>query len=1494
MAGLLEAPSPTTAPTAGLLATQPPSPTTPTAPTFQQPVSMYDQEAQAEQRAAAPKMDVGGVTSPAFDPNAEAPMFSPVALAHGLTRSIASTELGAIQAVEGKGQGGPTPETEKLGAYPTAEHPIQQKIHQLLFGGTEPIPSLSDIAASRESAMKPSLGHFATPLAVLGTAGEAATNFLFPEDDAAMKAFSEAASKTGSENAIADLAHTHLKGITDDGAKLLAKRYAPMMDDPAAILNDLKAMSAKAKGIAKIAPEAPAVKPTASLEELQTRQGILKDILSDHPAASLAKRFNLTQSHLGGELGDIQARASARAAALKPGSAAAAREIANPTYARQLDSHVKEMGFNDLEHAQESIHDYNDMRGQLKDINDQIRATKVAKEAGYLPKGTSVGEGTQAAPKTAEEAASRYYDEVIKPKINSGGPVVLSGDDMKAHFGGDYAPEKSDMYAEANYKNVSRAIKEHPGDFTTLGGGPGSGKTEILTKDLLRNGYKGIIYDTTLSNYEGSLKLIQEARAAGKKIKIMGILPDIERARAFTLRRALRTGRDVVAKAFARGHAGFPATLKKLLESGAVKPDEVKLYDLRNVTSKEEALKRVEEGLSEKNPLDVLKNVSYNENDLLKRYGHNTSEPTTEGKTDAGISGRPGGPPRGSGANSRQAMENVETTGKAGLGEGASKQAIVDKIPLPPQIGNVISRTGEEIKAPEQFSKEITDANGGVTPPVSRGGLQPPEIEFAKGKDIAAARQATDTMDRTLEKSFPRDTAQKIKNFWTRPTVQNETALATEQTKVIKQFRSDVVKGLGIKAKTVESALVQAYGEGRMSLEELQKASPKNWENIVEAVPKFRQIYDDFLKRWNQERFEAGLKPIPRLDNYFRHFVDLGGWMKQFGFDFSDTKLPTAISGLTHNFKSQTPWASAALRRYGSTFTDDAVTGMEDYIKNSLRAIYHTDSVQRGRVFEKYLRQAAGAKPEIKLSNFADNVREYTNLVSGKTTMLDQGIARVVGRRTLGIFRAFTRRLGMNTINANLSAAITHTLPVAYLPGTTDLGSIFRGALDTALSPLQDDFTKIDGIPSGFLTRRFRETTISPTLTQKTADVLSTPFKVASEFMTRLVVASKYYEGISHGLAPMEAMDKADDYGVRLIGDRSTGSLPTFMSNKTLSALTQFQIEVNNSMHHVLHDIPYWNEGQKAKAAGTFAKLAVSLYLYNHMMNAIKGSGKGFDPIDLALTLAGSQGSIDDQSGKPLGTRLAAAGTDLAQELPFSSLPTGGQIPVLQSLGNVKNDIATGLTDMAAGHTNLGDWEKTAVDAAVPFASPVGGGVQVQKTFKGLQDWQRGYTTDAKGVPLATIPQNVPDFIKGAAFGPSAFPEVKKSITEVDSLYNAEQMQKMKAQDANTTAQNIWDDLKGMDSDKAKAQLAQLANENPDMAKRVMKAASNDQMNITKGDKMLATLGIANGARAQFIADHMQTMETDDEKKQYLAELAGKKLLTQEVLQQVAVLMKNQ
>jgi hypothetical protein len=823
-------------------------------------------------------------------------------------------------------------------------------------------------------------------------------------------------------------------------------------------------------------------------------------------------------------------------------------------------------------------------------------------------------------------------------------------------------------------------------------------------------------------------------------------------------------------------------------------------------------------------------------------------------------------------------------------------------------ISTPLERSREEARAaqeanrteqhPDQTSRKvaynpsITEHNGGVEPPENKGGLQVPEIDFTKAKDVPAALLSRDTMERNIEKIFPRDTAETLKKWLIEPVRANETDRVLYVTDVRKEVEKEIVDKLGIKKGSAASALVQRFGEGRISLDELKQAAPRQWRQIEEASKFFRAQYDTLLDKWNAARAAAGLKPISKRTNYFRHFVELSNFAEQFGFNFRESNLPTAISGITDYFKSQTPWSSAAQRRLGTFTTDDAIKGFDNYLDSASRAIFHTDSVQRGRLLEKYLRNAAtengnlratlmdkgedDVPPPVQLPNFASNLNDWTNLVSGKQARLDRAIESVLGRNALTVMRAISRKFGANVIGGNFSAAVTHSIPLSYTLATTDWGGTFRGLTDMARSPFLKDFNTVDGQESSFLTRRFGKTEISPSVLEKGAHILGTPFRLVDQFISRFAVSAKYYEKIQDGLSPKEAMSVADNYASRVIGDRSTGNLPNIMNTKTLGWITQFQIEVNDNLSVLMHDIPYQEHGDIRRVGYQFVKFMVFSYMLNQLYQTMKGSGKGLDPIDMGLTLAGINDAGHD---KTFMDRLATAGSDLLKELPFTSLPTQGQIPALQPI------IQTGQK------IGAGDWKGALAQALTNFASPIGGGVQVQKTLDGIQAWRQGYVTDTNGNVIAKVPGTLPTLVQGVLFGKNAFSDVKSSKQEVQRLDATINQQQAVGKLKNQQAQAIYQQLKGIPAADAAAQWDSINAKDPDMAARVAKLASNAQDDITKTDTLTKSLGVKNGQRAQYLANKLNTMSSNDEKAKAWDHWVKIKIITPEVAQQLMPLL---
>lgn len=784
------------------------------------------------------------------------------------------------------------------------------------------------------------------------------------------------------------------------------------------------------------------------------------------------------------------------------------------------------------------------------------------------------------------------------------------------------------------------------------------------------------------------------------------------------------------------------------------------------------------------------------------------------------------------------------------------------------------------------YKSTISENNGGTEPPTSRGGLRVPEIDFSIGKDKAAIDLSVNTMERNIENIFPRETASKINKFLIEPVRANEADRVEYVSDIRKQVKKEIVDGLGIHVGSKESALLQRYGEGRMNISELVKESPKHADAIIKANTIMRKVYDDLINHWNDERASAGLPEVPKRADYYRHFQDMHSFLSMFNFMAKRPELPTAISGITENFRSRVPWASAAMRRLGGPFTEDAIKGLDQYLNTTSRAIFHTDSVQRGRLFEKYLREAAEARTskglaDVGLPNFASNLNDWVNLVSGKQSKLDRAIESVAGRRMLPFLGGLTRQFSKNVIGGSISSAITHAIPTVFTLATTDTRSAVLGLMDTLRSPFMGDFNSINGLKSGFLTRRFGTEAIEKNVLQKGSDILGSPFHAVDQFISRFAVSAKYAEGLKAGLKPEEAMAAADKYAARTIGDRSTGNLPNLMNTKTLGMITQFQIEVNDNLQVLLHDVPYDQQGNMKKVAGMYVKFAIYSYLFNQVMQNIKGSGKGLDPIDLGLTLAGLN---SEGKGKDLATRAGLAAGDFAKELPFTSLPVGGQIPALEPIAQAVTKIGSG--DVLGGAEQLG----------IDYASPIGGGVQAQKTLKGLTAVNAGEVKNAKGQLTSVVPKTPVNYVKGALFGTAAFPAQQQATKNETELYNL--LQQNKSGQQTLKAIQEFERLKSIDktqgTEAANTEFEKIKTSDPSLSKLILTQASNEKLGLTKEDLMVKQLGVGNGQRAKYLAEKFNSLDGGiDAKKALWEKYVNDKIITPQVSTELIPLLQK-
>jgi len=201
-------------------------------------------------------------------------------------------------------------------------------------------------------------------------------------------------------------------------------------------------------------------------------------------------------------------------------------------------------------------------------------------------------------------------EQVLKKASIKKEATIIDPDIFKKQFN-DYNPANHDKYSKMAKEKYAAALKEDKNpEVHFLAGGSGSGKSEIVLKKLAKE-HDGIIYDGTLSNYDSAIEKIKQAETAGKDVVIDAILPKIETARQYSLRRELKTGRGVPLNDFVEKHTGFVDTLRKLTEDGY----NIRLKDTRFSMTRAEA-ESVPFIDDPKKILAILEEVSYNKSNL--------------------------------------------------------------------------------------------------------------------------------------------------------------------------------------------------------------------------------------------------------------------------------------------------------------------------------------------------------------------------------------------------------------------------------------------------------------------------------------------------------------------------------------------------------------------------------------------------------------------------------------------------------------------------------------------------------------------------------------------------------------------------------------------------------------------------------------------------------------------------------------------------------------
>lgn len=591
------------------------------------------------------------------------------------------------------------------------------------------------------------------------------------------------------------------------------------------------------------------------------------------------------------------------------------------------------------------------------------------------------------------------------------------------------------------------------------------------------------------------------------------------------------------------------------------------------------------------------------------------------------------------------------------------------------------------------------------------------------------------------------------------------------------------------------------FDEWNAAIQEFEKQNPKlDLGKVRAAVKVFHEVYDKLFQDMNRVRIENGYEPVNYLQGYFPHFQENeegGSILQKFaraaGIEGDVSPLPATINGLTANFKPGIRYMANIQNRLGYATAYDALQGFDRYIEVATDVIFHTADIQRLRALATQIRYRAsdeGLKQRIDaimmnpflnpdeaneqvtnltkegrygLSNFVDELDEYTNLLAGKKSRLDRGMEKTFGRRFYNVMKKFESRVGANMVAANVGSALTNFIPIAQAAAQTGGWNMVIGMRATL-----KNYWNADGLSAAsvFINNRSGYERLAESTMDKVSEKAGILMEIVDRFTTGSVVRARYYQNLQRGMSETSAMQEADQFAAGVMADRSKGSTPTLYSarNPLVKLFTQFQLEVNNTLSWVFKDL-YQEERKKGILALCKAMFGWMLgsWVLNEAYEAMTGRRMGQDPFDIINDTVGDitgyqipntidamiSGEWDFTTQQEDAYGVAANLTqNLLGELPFTQVLTmlglevdNGRIAVASALPDLgaifKAATSKEIAPEKRGYTIRRELAKPAYYLVPPF-----GGGQARKLIQGgVAAWKGGsYSVDNEGRDILQYP----------------------------------------------------------------------------------------------------------------------------------------------------------
>lgn len=619
-----------------------------------------------------------------------------------------------------------------------------------------------------------------------------------------------------------------------------------------------------------------------------------------------------------------------------------------------------------------------------------------------------------------------------------------------------------------------------------------------------------------------------------------------------------------------------------------------------------------------------------------------------------------------------------------------------------------------------------------------------------------------------------------------------------------------------------DAGKMEDYYEKNKSKIDLQK--------VENALPQMYQMSKEIWQEYQKSQIAAGYNPGDGRQNYIPSLKKdtpnglITKVLNKVGIEFGGETLPSSMQGTTQDRRPGRKWNPNALERTGNQTEYDAIKAFDKYLETTAHNIFHTEDVQKLRIFEDQLRlhfspddikaQVNALRvdkniaPEERNSAIQDllnrnisalpflptEIRRYTDILAGKKSSSDRNAEQMTGRAMYTTVSNLEKRFAANMVGGNVGSALTNFIPLTQGGAELNKASMLRASYDTVKSILNDDgFTN----KSTFLTNRKGSQRNSRSKLEIASDISSGLMTFIDQFTSNTLTRARYYDNMKKGMNENAAVKEADKWVAGVMADRSLGAMPTVFYSKhpLIKPFTMFNLEVKNQFSYLLKDIPA-NQREKGAAAiaSVIFQFMLGAYLYNDLSEKIVGRRSAFDPLGILNNTIGDfsghklpniidmpnavvKATNGDYSGfesEKLG--ISKSGANLAgavvQNIPFvGGVFSGGRVPIsaaFPDFGNVWNAAAGNLDGNIDGKKTTEVVGKELLKPTAYLALPFGGG-QLKKVIEGFQTVNNGgsYSVNNEGRQQLDFPlygKSPLDYTQNMVFGKYSSKNAQKYV----------------------------------------------------------------------------------------------------------------------------------